>query len=273
MARRAVLITGASSGFGRALALEYASRGAHVALCARRADKLEAVATDVRSRGGEAVAIPFDVTDMAAVSRGVLHAATMLGGLDLVIANAGYGGMQDSAYLTFDDVAPVIDVNIRGAIATLISAIPIMRSRGRGQLVGVSSLAGARGMPDSAAYCASKAALSTFLESIRIDLNPLGIGVTDVQPGFMDTPMLEHATHWTPWRWPADKAARHVVRALDRSPAVIAFPWPLVAATRLAKLLPAAVYDRAMRASGRHAIRNDFPTGSSGSSNTDANPL
>lgn len=191
----------------------------------------------------------------------------------MVVANAGCGGIQDASRLTFDDVAPVLDVNIRGALATVIAAIPIMRSRGRGHIVGVSSLAGARGMPASAAYCASKAALSTFLDSLRMDLAPLGIRVTDVQPGFMETPMLQNAKHWTPWRWTADRAARHVVRALDRAPAVVAFPWPLVAATRLARLLPASIYDRAMRTSGTHLSPNDFPERPSGPSNTEANSL
>jgi NAD(P)-dependent dehydrogenase (short-subunit alcohol dehydrogenase family) len=231
------------------------------------------VATEVRSLGGEALSVPLDVSDPSAVGRSVLHAARNLGSLDLVIANAGCGAIQDSAHLTFDDVAAILDVNIRGAVATLLAAIPLMCARGRGHLVGVSSLAGARGMPRSAAYCASKAALSRFLESLRVDLAPLGIHVTDVQPGFMDTPMLARATHRTPWRWPADRAARHVIRALDRSPAVIAFPWPLVVATRLARLLPAPLYDRAMRASGPRASPNDLPVGSSGSSNTGGYPL
>lgn len=273
MPPQSVLITGASRGFGRALALEYGSRGAHVALCARSIDQLEDVADEVRQRGGKAICVRVDVTDVSAVRLAVEHSARELGSLDVVIANAGLGRTKSAPHLTFDDVAPVLDVNVRGALATLVSAIPIMRSRGRGHLVGVSSLAGARGMPASAAYCASKAALSTFLDSLRGDLKPLGIHVTDVQPGFMDTPMLEHATHWTPWRWPADRAARHVVRALDSSPAIIAFPWPLVAATRLARLLPASLYDRAMKASGPSPNLNEFPTGSSAPSNSDGNSL
>jgi short-subunit dehydrogenase len=242
-----VLITGASSGIGRALALEYASRGAHLAICARRAAELESLAVEVRELGGEAVCIPVDVCDAAAVAAAVQRADRELGSLDRVIANAGRGDTRLSTRLTWDEVASVIDVNVRGAMATLVAAIPIFLAQQRGHLVGVSSLAGSRGLPMSAAYSASKAALSTFLESLRIDLAPAGIRVTDVQPGFVATPFNDNAPYRTPFIWPADKSARHIVRRLDRSPAVVAFPWPVVFATRFARLLPAWVYDRVAR--------------------------
>jgi len=271
MGSRKVLITGASSGFGRALALEYASRGCHVALCARRVDVLSAVAECVQVLGGKAICVPLDVTDTSAVARAVTTVARDLGGLDVVIANAGRGGVQDATTMTLDDVDSVVGVNVRGAFATLVAAIPVMCSQGSGQLVGVSSLAGARGMPGSAAYCASKAALSTFLESLRVDLAPRGIGVTDVQPGFMDTPMLEYATHRTPWRWSAERAARYAVCALEQSPATIAFPWPLVVATQFARLLPSFFYDRVMRAAGPSAASIRCPDAHSVTSNDRSN--
>jgi short-subunit dehydrogenase len=249
MRPRSLLVTGASSGIGRALALEYARGGAHLALCARRAPELDALATQVRTLGGAAICIPLDVCDSDAVEEAVRRADRDLGGLDMVIANAGRGGSQHSSRLTWKDVAAIVDVNIRGALATLVAAIPIFLAHQRGHLVGISSLAGVRALPMSAAYSASKAALSTFIESLRIDLAPAGIGVTDVQPGFVATPMIASSTHPTPFRWPADKAARHIARRLERVPAVIAFPWPLVLATRVARLLPAAMYDQAVRAS------------------------
>jgi short-subunit dehydrogenase len=123
-----------------------------------------------------------------------------------------------------------------------------------GHLVGVSSLAGTRGLPRAAAYTASKAALSAFLESLRIDLRPAGIAVTDVQPGFVAAlpeqlePARQAAGHPVPFRWPAERAARTIVRRLERAPAVIAFPWPLVLAAHLARILPAWAYDRLARA-------------------------
>jgi NAD(P)-dependent dehydrogenase (short-subunit alcohol dehydrogenase family) len=242
-----LLITGASSGIGRALALEYARGGARLALCARREAELEAVAVEVRALGGAALPIRLDVCDTAAVGEAVRRADHDLGGLDMVIANAGRGDTKLGTLLTWNDVGPVIDVNVRGAMATLVAAIPIFVAQQRGHLVGVSSLAGIRGLPTSAAYSASKAALSTFLESLRIDLARAGVRVTDVQPGFVATPMNEHAKHPMPLRWPVTRAARYIARRLERAPAVVAFPWPLVVATRFARVLPPWLYDWAMR--------------------------
>ena len=245
-----LLITGASSGIGRALALEYARAGTKLALCARRAAELDETAAAARKLGGSALCIPLDVTDVEAVDEAVRRADRELGGLDMVIANAGRGDTKLSTRLTWSDVGPVLDVNVRGAIATLLAAIPVFLAQKHGHLVGVSSLAGARGLPTSAAYSASKAALSVFLESLRIDLAPTGLRVTDVQPGFVATSINENAKHPMPFRWPVDKAAAHIARRLERSPAVLAFPWPLVLATRFGRLLPAWLYDRDVRVQG-----------------------
>jgi NADP-dependent 3-hydroxy acid dehydrogenase YdfG len=248
---QSILITGASSGIGRALALEYARGGAKLALCARRLPELETLATEVRALGGTAISLPLDVCDTDAVADAVARADRDLGGLEMVIANAGRGASRHSSRLTWPEVAATLDVNVRGALATLVAAIPIFLAHRGGHLVGVSSLAGRRALPMSAAYSASKAALSTFLESLRIDLAAAGVRVTDVQPGFVETPMIANRSHGKPFCWPVDRAARHIVDKLDGAPAVVAFPWPLVFATAVGRLLPAPVYDRVMRASKR----------------------
>jgi NADP-dependent 3-hydroxy acid dehydrogenase YdfG len=248
MRPRSILITGASSGIGRALALEYARGGARLALCARRADALEAAASEVRAAGGQALAIVLDVSDPAAVGDAVRRADRELGGLEMVVANAGRGDWRHGSQLRWEDVQPVLDVNVRGAMATLLAAVPTFLAQQRGHLVAVTSLAGRRGLPMSAAYAASKAAMSVFLESLRIDLAVAGIRVTDVQPGFVLTSMTEQATHPMPFRWTADKAARHIARRLARGPAVVAFPWQLALAASLARMVPAAIYDRVARA-------------------------
>ncbi len=244
-----LLITGASSGIGRALALEYARGGAKIAICARRVPELETLAAEIRDLGGEALCIPLDVCDPQAVDDAVRRADRELGGLEMVIANAGQGATRHSSQLAWADVAAIVDVNIRGAMATLVAAIPIFLAQRRGHLVGISSLAGRRALPHAAAYSASKSALSTFLEALRLDLAPAGIRVTDVQPGFVATPLTARAVHSRPFIWPVDKAARHIVRRLERAPAVVAFPWPLVLATSLARVLPASIYDRLIRGS------------------------
>jgi NADP-dependent 3-hydroxy acid dehydrogenase YdfG len=242
-----VLITGASSGIGRALAYEYGEGGARVALAARRADELDVTRHGVEQRGGFALSIPLDVTDAPAVREAVQRADRELGGLDMVIANAGFGDMRHASRLQWEDIASMIRTNVDGAMATLLAAVPIMMARSSGHLVGISSLAGRRGLPESAAYCASKAALSTFLESLRIDLHRAGIRVTDVQPGFVDTAALQKEKHPTPFQWPADKAARVISRRLEKSPRIVAFPWPLVFLTGLGRRLPGAIYDRIIR--------------------------
>jgi NADP-dependent 3-hydroxy acid dehydrogenase YdfG len=217
-----------------------------MALCARREGELEQAASEVRALGGDAIVLPVDVSDTEAAADAVRHADRDLGGLDMVIANAGRGDLQLGTRLMWSDVAPVLDVNVRGAMATLVAAIPVFIAQQKGHLVGISSLAGARGLPHSAAYSASKAALSTFLESLRVDLATAGVAVTDVQPGFVAT-SDEKVDHPMPFRWTADRAARTIARRLEHAPAVIAFPWPLALAAKLARLLPAWVYDRIAR--------------------------
>lgn len=217
-------------------------------LGARRIAELKIVANEVRALGGSATCIALDVCDADAVTDAVRRGDQDLGGLDMVIANAGQGGSQHSSRLSWQDVGAIFDVNVRGAIATLVAAIPIFLAHQDGHLVGVSSLAGRRALPMSAAYSASKSALSTFLEGLRIDLSRAGVRVRDVRPGFVDTGMIAGSRHPTPFRWPVDKAARHIVRKLKRAPAVVAFPWPLVLATGVARLMPASMYDRFVRA-------------------------
>jgi NADP-dependent 3-hydroxy acid dehydrogenase YdfG len=247
MIPRTLLITGASSGIGRALALEYARRGAHVAVAARRTTELEALVSDIAANGGKALPLTVDVADAAAAAETVRQAERDLGSLDMVIANAGVAVHKHVSTLEPEQLLHLLKVNVLGAIATLHAAVPIMLSQQRGHLVGVSSLAGRRGLPYSAPYCASKAALSTFLESLRIELHAAGLRVTDVQPGFVETAMTRAGVGPRPFKWTAPKAARVIVRRLERAPAVVAFPWPLDTLSALCRLLPASIYDRAVR--------------------------
>jgi NADP-dependent 3-hydroxy acid dehydrogenase YdfG len=237
-----VVITGASSGIGRALAIEYARRGAHVLATARREAELASLCEQIRATGGRASHFVCDVSDANAAYGIAKRAEEMLGSVDMIIANAGVGSTANAARLSLDDLIRTIDVNVRGAMATLLGAIPVMLPRGRGQLVGVSSLAGRRALPGSADYCASKAALSTFIEGLRIDLASSGLSITDVQPGFVDTPMTAKNKHPMPFIWDAAKAARYVADRLEHAPGMIAFPPPLRFLTRLSQLLPFSVH-------------------------------
>ena len=237
-----VLVTGASSGIGRALVLEYARRGARVIAAARREAELASLCDEVKAAGGLASFIVCDVVDTEAATELVRKAERDLGSLDMVISNAGVGGSTHASRLDVASVARMIDVNVRGAIVPLVAAIPIMLGQKHGQLVGVSSLAGRRALPTAAAYNASKAALSMFLETLRIDLDPSGILVTDVQPGFVATPITAANKFPMPFMWDAPKAARVIARRLERGPRIIAFPLPLDLLTRVSKHLPYAVH-------------------------------
>jgi NADP-dependent 3-hydroxy acid dehydrogenase YdfG len=244
-----VLITGASSGIGRALALEYARRGAHVVAVARREAELARLCAQIGTTGGKASFLVCNVADPHAVIEAVKKAERDLGSLDMVIANAGVGHSKHAARLTVDEISTTVDVNVKGALATLVAAIPIMLAQKCGQLVGVSSLGARRALPGAGAYCASKAALSSFLETLSIDLHAAGIAVTDVQPGFVDTPMTRDHKHPMPFMWDAPKAARFIADRLERAPRIIAFPLPLTLLTRLGQWIPFPVYAAIMRAS------------------------
>ena len=243
----AALVTGASSGIGRALALRLAKRGYDVAIAARRRPLLEEVAAEVKAAGGRALVVEIDIADAEATVTAVERAWDELGALDLVIANAGFGGDVHATKLTWADVAPIMRVDALGAMATLTAALPRMVTRGRGHLVGVSSLAGYRGLPTSAAYSAAKAALSIFLESLRVDLGPSGIAVTDVRPGFIATNATRDATYPMPFLMQLEPAVDRILAGIDARDAVVAFPLPLVGLLSGSRLLPTAAYDRLVR--------------------------
>jgi len=244
---RTVLVTGASSGIGRELVLEFARRGAHVMAAARREAELSALAAKVTASGGKCSFMVCDVSDPEAAADLVRKAERDLGSLDMLVSNAGVGGNTHSSRLDVASASKMIDVNVRGAIAPIIAAIPIMLAQQAGQIVGVSSLAGRRALPTSAVYNATKAALSTFLEGLRIDLDPAGIRVTDVQPGFVATDMTARNKFPMPFLWGPDKAARHIVRRLERAPRIIAFPLPIDLLTRFSRHLPYALHAWATR--------------------------
>lgn len=244
---RTALVTGASSGIGAELALELARRGTRIALVARRAERLAAVAESVRAAGGDARVEVLDVTDTPALRALIARLDDEWGGLDLVVANAGVGGAVSARRLTWEDVEPVLSVNVVAAFATLTFALEHMRARGRGTLCGVSSLAGRGGMPGSGGYSASKAALTTFLETLAIDLAGTGLRVIDVQPGFVASEMTDHNGFAMPFKWDTPRAVRRIVADLERGRAISAFPWQLSTPLAVARGLPRGLWRRLVR--------------------------
>ncbi len=242
---RTALITGASAGIGAALARNLADKGVRVALAARREDALRKVADGITAAGGQADVVTMDVSDPEAVQAAMLRADDAMGGIDLVIANAGVGEGRWSGKLDWAHCAKTHSVNVIGATATLTALLPRMVERKAGHLVGISSVAAYRGLPKFAVYSGSKAYLSTFLEAMRVDLRRTGIAVTDVRPGYVRTGMTA-GNDRMPFIISAEQAAKTITSALAARKAVHAFPLPIASAMKTMSAVPNAIYDRVM---------------------------
>lgn len=213
-------------------------------MTARREGLLRELAEDIEAAGGRARVEVLDVADSDRVIEVVREWDERVGGFDLVLANAGVGAAAHVSELKWNDIERVLSVNVRGALATLYAATGPMLKRGTGTLAGMSSLASMRGMPTSGAYSASKAALSTYLETLRVDVRRSGVKVVDIRPGYVHTPMTAGADRPLPFVIDAQDAARRSVRGLKRGQAVVAYPRRVAWMTRAMTLLPSAVWDR-----------------------------
>ena len=220
-----ILITGASSGIGASLARAFAARGDEVWLAARRLDRLEQEVAAITAAGGTAHAVRIDVQDAASLEHLIGAIDSRAGGFDIVVANAGVGGKGGTASgMSYADVKNVFEVNFIGAIATLLAAQKPMLERGRGQLVGVSNLAGEIALPVAPDYGASKAGFSYFVSAMRHDLVPRGVHVTLVHPGFVKSEMTEKNDFPMPFIIDGEKAAQIMMRGILKKKRLIRFP-------------------------------------------------
>ena len=241
------MITGASSGIGRGLAKELARRRAAVGLVARRADTLKELQTEIETAGGRALAVAGDVRDASSMKAATESITAGLGPIDVLVANAGIGTSTDGSQVSGEEVANVISVNVIGAANSVSAVLPQMVERRKGQLVVISSLAAYRGLPKSAAYCASKAAVSAFFESLRLDLAPKGIDVTIIHPGFIKTPLTAGRDAQMPFLMELDDAVKKIANAIERRKKSYAFPWQLATIVRAGMIMPIWMYDRISR--------------------------
>ena len=235
--QKSILITGASTGIGRALAFEFSRRGYALGLCARRLELLESLRDELC--GGTKVAIAkLDVAEFESVPEVLHKLADQLDGVQVVIANAGVGEKSYPGEGTFHLDRKVIEINVLGAIATIDAGAEILKKEGGGQIVGISSVAGFRGLSTTPAYSASKAALSTYMEGIRNHLKQHKIAVTVLNPGFIDTPINIHRKS-RPFLISAEKGARLMADMIEKrvwSFTVTVWPWGLI--TEIMRLLP-----------------------------------
>lgn len=243
MAKKVTFLTGASSGLGWALAPLLAQDGDAVALAARRTTRLEELAGKIRAAGGEALCLTCDVTDRGSVRAAVDRCTNELGPVTRLVANAGIGGPTPASRFDGIRVEEILRTNVLGAVYCIEAVLPGMLERKEGHLVGISSLAGFRGVPGVSAYSASKAALTAMLESLRIELRPRGIFVTTICPGFVKTELTEKRKNKMPFLMELEDAAKSIHSAIRRRKRLHAFPWPFSAFVKSGRLLPAALYD------------------------------
>jgi short-subunit dehydrogenase len=242
---KSVLVTGGSSGIGRAIGLAAAAAGAKVGLIARRPEPLDETASIIGAAGGQTATATCDVTDFEAMARTVATLEASLGHTDVAIASAGIH--RESWPFHATTARDVIDSNVTGTINLIAAVLPGMLARGTGHLCGIASIAAVVGLPGNAAYCASKAAVVALLESLRLDCVPAGVGVTTACPGLVDTPMITDEDRAHGGVVSADDAAKRILRAIERGRAEVWFPWGTATAARLARGLPSTVRDHFLR--------------------------
>jgi short-subunit dehydrogenase len=244
-----VLITGASSGLGEALARHYAGQGARLGLIARRAEPLQAL---VASLPGSHQVLVADVGDPAAL-RGVAQQFVAASGVpDIVIANAGVSVGTLTEYAEdVDAFERVLRTNLLGMVATFQPFVDAMRLRGSGRLVGIASVAGIRGLPGAGAYSASKAGVLAYLESLRVELHGSGVKVVTVAPGYIRTPMTAINPYPMPFILDADVAARRIARIIARGDRFAVTPWQMGWVAKLMRVLPRSVFDHLFARAGR----------------------
>jgi short-subunit dehydrogenase len=236
-----VVITGASTGIGRALAVEYAARGAILGLIARRADLLTQLAASLPVR---AITYPADVTDSRSMASAASDFISRVGCPDIVIANAGVSAGTVTSLPEDNAVfAELMAVNVTGMMLTFQPYIETMKRRRRGILAGIASVAGFRGLPGAAAYSASKAAAISYLESLRVELHGSGISGVTICPGYVATPLTAKNPYRMPFLMDAADAASKIATAIDRRKRFYVLPWQMALVGGVLRHLPRPAYD------------------------------
>jgi short-subunit dehydrogenase len=241
---KSVVITGASSGIGAALAREFANRGYNIALCARRVEKLESLKQELSQKNShiQVISAALDVNELETVPTVLNDLKSILGNIDIVVANAGITGVRRTGTgdLTIDK--SILQTNLYGAIATIDAAVGIFREQGFGHIVGMSSFSAFRGIPGSAAYSASKAAVTNYLQAGGTELyRKKDIKVTVIHPGFIRTEIDDNIDKF-PFVIDADKAAKTMVNAIEKGKTDIVVPsWPWAILRKVMPKLPESV--------------------------------
>jgi len=246
-----VLITGASSGIGEHLAREVVARGGRVGLLARRSDRLEALATELRETGGTAVWAAADVTDPAGLTEALDRISADLDatdiGADIIVANAGTNLPENPSRYRPGIAPKLYDINLQGMVRTIDWAMPRYLEAGRGHIVGIASVASFFGFPGSPSYCGSKAAMRIHLQSLRVTLRRRGIRVTCICPGYVKSELTDTVDHKMPFLWETDRAVRLIANSIEKDRGEVVFPWQMRWMVRTFRCFPPSVVEWILR--------------------------
>ena len=241
--KKTILITGASSGIGYGLARAFTGEKCNLVLLARRKNLLDELADSLKESGSRILILKCDVTNKEEVKSSINEALNYFENIDIAVLNAGIGRNTSVHHLNSEDVKDIFNVNVLGVINFLEFLIPEFIKNKKGMIVGISSLADTRGFAKTGAYCASKAALSIFLESIRIELKKYGVKVLTVKPGFVHTPMTDKNDFEMPFIINLDKAVKIILKGIKKEKRIIQFPLPTVIGAKALKLLPDSFFE------------------------------
>lgn len=253
LANQVAVVTGAASGMGRALAFELGREGACLGLTDRNAAGLATLTAELASAKVRCAHAVADVSNRTALRTAFQTLVGQLGPVDLLVACAGVTGVTLVDDLAIDETEAILRINLMGVAFSIDAVLPSMLERGKGQIVALSSLAGRRGMPFSAAYSASKAGLAAYLESLRPALRRRGITVTTIYPGFVRTPLMLAAKAQAPMPlMEPDVAAGYILKGILQRRREYAFPWSTSLLVGFLRWLPPAVYDWMMSRAAAH---------------------
>ena len=242
---RLLYVTGASSGIGQALARRYLLAGWRVALVARREHTLSRWVAQQEGYAGRCRVYAADVRDVDAITAAGAACIAQLGVPDVVIANAGLSvGMDTAERGDLDVMRATLETNVLGMAATFQPFLQAMRERGSGALVGVASVAGIRGLPGHGAYCASKAGVIAYCESLRGECRPFGVKVVSITPGYVDTALTRNNPYDMPFLMQPDDFADQAYQAISRGESWRTIPWQMGVVAKLMRLLPNPLFDR-----------------------------
>jgi short-subunit dehydrogenase len=239
MSPRTAWITGASSGIGREIALQLAEAGHRVVISARQHAALDQIANQYPEN---MMSLPMDMIDAASMEQASTRLAQLVTSLDLVILNAGICEYLDNGDIDLDLIQRVMDVNFTGTLRVAKIAIPLLQKSSQPSLYIVSSQVTRLALTRSGAYGASKSALEYFFRCLRIDSLSTGIFIGLIRPGFVKTPLTDRNNFSMPWLWTADKAARHILKGIDRCQAEMTFPLALNLLLSVFACLPHAIW-------------------------------